>query len=172
MMDDFHNAVNDESGSSRDPDHELARAKQKALVLLSDMDRTESQMRNRLRRSGFSEAAVSEAVDDAINRGYIDDERYASHFIDIMKEKKSRRMITLELENRGISRDMIESAMKEAGEWDEKPLIRKLLLKKIPETGVSDSSVLRRAAASLARKGFQISDIVSVLDTILENRYI
>ena len=155
----------------RNNDDEVTRAAQKVLVLLADMDRTEAELKKRLARYGFSDEAVSAVVEDAGKKGYIDDERYACRYIEIMRKKRSLRRIEYDLEQKGVSTEIIDRCLSEAGD-DEKPLIRKLLLKKLPSEEVPDFQEKNRLIASLSRKGFRVSDIVSVLDTLIENRYI
>ena len=54
----------------------LKRAKQKALSLLQSMDRTKSELRERLLRQDFPEKIADEAVRYVESFGYVDDRRY------------------------------------------------------------------------------------------------
>ncbi|MBQ6377003.1 MAG: regulatory protein RecX, partial [Lachnospiraceae bacterium] len=56
-------------------DKEKTRARKTALVLLTDMDRTEMQLLEKLRKAGFSEEVVRDAVEYVRGFGYINDER-------------------------------------------------------------------------------------------------
>ena len=151
---------------------ETARARRKALAVLSVTDKSEHDLRDRLKRAGFGSEAEEDAVQYVKRYGYLDDRRFAEHYIDVMQNKKSRKKIEFELLNRGIDRSLIEEAFSCAGETDEKELIRKTLLKKFGRQDLTDENVRRKAVQSLGRQGFGVSDILSVLDTILEKRYI
>ena len=59
----------------------LKRAKQKALSLLQSMDRTKSELRERLLRQDFPEKIADEAVRYVESFGYVDDRRYVESFI-------------------------------------------------------------------------------------------
>lgn len=63
------------------PDEEGARALKKIVALVNVSERSESGVRERLARDGFSQQAIDEAVARALDYGYIDDMRYASTLI-------------------------------------------------------------------------------------------
>ena len=169
-MAEFQRRVRPVSGA--ESENEEARARAKALALLADMDRTEKGLTERLIRAGFSQKAAEDALDYVKGYGYVDDMRYAVRYIEKAREGKSRLRIISDLQNRGISSALIDEAMEETGEWDEKELIRKLAVKRISKYPPDDERARDKTASSLARAGFRISDIVSVLDTISETRYI
>ena len=98
--------------------------------------------------------------------GYIDDRRYAKKFIDFAKGKKSRVRIVYDLQQKGVPRDVIDEAFESAEEWDEKDLIRTLAEKKLRSMDTSDPASYTKVASYLARKGFQGSDIMAVLENL------
>ena len=57
------------------------RAKKRALFLLERMDRTESQLCEKLRQNGYPEECVAAAVEYVKQYHYIDDLRYAKQYI-------------------------------------------------------------------------------------------
>ena len=65
-----------------------------------------------------------------------------------------------------MDRGVIGDALTDAGFWDEKPLIREVLLKKRGSLKLSDPRDRQKLAARAARQGFQIYDILSVLDEL------
>ena len=136
---------------------ELTKAKRRALYLLTDMDRTEKELRDKLKKSGYSEDTIARTMEYVRSFGYIDDTRYAEKFIDFAKGKKSRVRIAYDLQQKGVPRDVIDEAFESAEEWDEKDLIRRSM-------DTSDPASYTKVASYLARKGFQGSDIMAVLD--------
>ena len=148
-------------------EEERAGAKKKALALLMDMDRTESGLREKLQKGGFSEDAVDEALDYVRGYGYIDDERYANHFVEVSKSRKSRRRMEYDLAKRGVSRDLIDAAMEKNAPEDERPLIRELAVKKLNRMDAEDPKTRGKLAAYLARQGFKTEDVISVTDELL-----
>ena len=117
---------------------ELTKAKRRALYLLTDMDRTEKELRDKLKKSGYSEDTIARTMEYVRSFGYIDDTRYAEKFIDFAKGKKSRVRIAYDLQQKGVPRDVIDEAFESAEEWDEKDLIRTLAEKKLRSMDTSD----------------------------------
>ena len=143
---------------------ELTKAKKRALYLLTDMDRTEKELRDRLKKAGYSEDTIARTMEYVRSFGYIDDRKYTEKFIYFAKGKKSRVRIVYDLVKKGISGDIIDAAFETVGDWDEKDLIRDLAEKKLRNMDVSDPAVYRRTVSYLTRKGFQGSDIIAVLN--------
>ena len=67
----------------------IRQAEKKALRLLTVSDRTEHQLREKLREGGFPPEAVDAAVEYVRSFHYVDDRRYAESFIRFRKEEKS-----------------------------------------------------------------------------------
>ena len=65
------------------------RAKKRALFLLERMDRTESQLCEKLRQNGYPEECVAAAVEYVKQYHYIDDLRYAKQYIRYHQQKKA-----------------------------------------------------------------------------------
>ena len=110
---------------------ELTKAKRRALYLLTDMDRTEKELRDKLKKTGYSEDKIARTMEYVRSFGYIDDRRYAEKFIDFAKEKKSRVRIACDLAQKGVPRDIIDEDYESAGELDEKDRSRNLAEKKL-----------------------------------------
>jgi regulatory protein len=143
---------------------ELTKAKKRALGLLTDMDRTEQQIRDRLTRSGFSPDVTEAAIAYVKSYGYIDDRRYADHYIEVYRSRKSRLKISFDLQKKGLGKEMIAEAFSRAASFDEKPLIRALLEKKLKSLPADTPNRRQKLLAHLARKGFSTSDIISCID--------
>ena len=150
-------------------EEERAGARKKALVLLTDMDRSESELSEKLKRAGFSDAAVRDALAYVKSFGYVDDDKYASHYVEVMQRKRSRRRIAYDLMKKGLSRDIIEKAVEDEGPLDERPLIRELMKKKMRKQDPSDAKVRAKTIAYLSRQGFKTEDILSVFDAYLDS---
>ena len=68
-------------------------AKNQALRFLEVMDRTESELRKKLKDKDYSDDEVNEAIDFVKSYNYINDERYARIYIESSRNKKSRKKI-------------------------------------------------------------------------------
>ena len=70
------------------------RARKYAMNLLLKKDRTEKELTEKLRRAGYPAQAAQNAVDYVKSFGYIDDERYAAHFLEMGSGKESLKSLT------------------------------------------------------------------------------
>lgn len=142
----------------------LKRAKLKALHLLSDMGRTESQLCDKLKAGGYTEDVVDEAVAYVKSFGYINDLEYARSFVEGRKHKKSRKELFMLLSRKGLDASLIEEALDECcKEEDAREAIQDILRRKrfSPETATEKEK--QKICASLARKGFHYEDIRQVI---------
>lgn len=142
---------------------EIKKAKIKALHILTRMDKTEADLQAGLKRAGFSDEAVEEAVSYVKSFGYIDDQKYAEKYVSYNKDRKSRQKIKFELINKGISKEYIANAFEKCEEFDELEVLRKAVHKKWKGEEKPDEKSLHRLFASLARQGFSSHDIWQVL---------
>ena len=69
----------------------LKRAKQKAMALLQSMDRTKSELKERLVKQEFPEEIADQAVRYVESFGYVDDRRYVESFILSRKDRKEQK---------------------------------------------------------------------------------
>ena len=72
-------------------------AKQKTLQLLERMDRSRRDVETRLKKAGYPEEEIRQAVEYAQSFGYLDDSRYAASLIRRSIHSKSRQKIMQEL---------------------------------------------------------------------------
>lgn len=142
----------------------LKRAKLRAMHLLTDMGRTEAQLRTKLIQSGYPEDITEQAVQYVKSFGYINDAEYARSFILSRKDKKSRREIYAQLSQKGLSEDVIEQAFEECyGDEDTENAIISILEKKHYDPEHTDEYTTQKLMAHLARKGFGYQDIKHVM---------
>lgn len=129
------------------------RAKERMLHLLEASDRTEAELRRRLREGGFPAEAVEAAIDYGKRRRYVDDRRYAENYVSFRAASRSRRQLEAELAARGISRDLARECLEEI-QIDEGEQVRRLLEKRGFDPENADEGERRRTMAFLSRRGF------------------
>lgn len=142
-------------------------ATRKAMRLLEHMDRTEKGLRDKLRQSGFSQDAVDAALAYVQSYGYIDDSRYARTYIAYRMDSKSRQKIIQELIGKGVDKETAVAAWEEEAALnspDERTLLIRTVEKKYAPGTELDEKEMRRLYGYLVRRGFQFSDISSVLE--------
>ncbi len=142
---------------------ELLEAKKKAMSLLKYMDRTEWQLRDKLAAKGFSEEAVEGAVDYVKSFHYLDDYRYAVHFVELHYEQRSRQRMRQDLYQRHVPEEYIDLALESICENDDIALQEALRKITRGETEFSYEEK-QKIAGKLYRKGFRLGDIKRVLD--------
>lgn len=142
----------------------IKRARKRAMFLLEKMDRTESQLRDKLRQGFYAEDIIEDAISYVKGYHYIDDTRYARNYVRYQKERKSKRQIKADLLQKGVDRDVIDSAMESEYEAEaEQELILKWIEKRHYSMENSDRKEKQKMYQFLMRKGFRSEDILRVL---------
>ena len=136
----------------------IRRAKQKAMALLKRSDRTEKELRIKLKQSEYPEMAIDEAVSYVMKYGYVDDERYLENYVFYKKGQKSLRVIEMELQQKGLSKEQIREQI-EKEELNDGEAIQKAIRKKIGAKSELSYEETQKVAAYLYRKGFKEEDI-------------
>ena len=139
------------------------RAKERCLYLLKARDRTEQEIRRKLREGFYPEAAIDYAVEFLKEYRFVDDEKYGRNYIRIYGGRKSRKQLEFELRNRGLDREEIGLLLEE-GDIDEAEQILRYLRKKGYEKDVTPPKECARLAAALGRKGFSFDEIRRVME--------
>ena len=108
----------------------IPRCKKRALHLLEKQDRSEKNLRDKLREGGYSEDVVDIAIDYINEYGYLDDARMAASHIRFYQDSRSKQRLKQDLIGKGISSDVIDRVLEEEYTGDETALIERLLEKK------------------------------------------
>jgi len=140
------------------------RAKKRALHLLEQMDRTEFQLRQKLKGDHYPDFLVDEAVEYVKSYHYIDDLRYAESYLRYQQEKKSRLQMKNTLLKRGVPADLIDQAFEEEYVADEGELIARILEKRGYDPEKAGPDEKRRTYQYLLRRGFSVSEIRRCMD--------
>lgn len=142
----------------------LKRAKLRAMHLLTDMDRTESQLRTKLKQGLYPDEIVEQALNYVKSFGYVEDENYAKRFVDSKKSVKSRKEIYAALCQKGIAKETIERAVEACYEEEgEQEAIRRILEKKHFFDKQATEAERTKIYGYLMRKGFWCEDIRQVI---------
>lgn len=141
----------------------VRRIKERILYLLGDMDRSESDIRQKLTGNGYTSTYIDSAIEQVKAYGYIDDRRYAISYAKSLIDGRHAgpALIRQKLYAKGISRDIIDSIETEL-QFDESEQIEAALLRKnfTKEDVVnSDYDTRRKLYGYLMRKGFSSSAI-------------
>lgn len=144
----------------------LKRAKLRAMHLLTDMARTESGLREKLKQGMYPEDIIEEALNYVRSFGYLNDRQYAENFIESRKGRKSKKEIYALLCNKGVSAEQIEEAFEACyPEEGEQEAIRRIIEKKRVDVSHASWEELQKLCGYLSRKGFRYEDINRVIRT-------
>lgn len=131
-------------------------AKSKALRYVSFKLLSEKELFSKLQSKGFDDDTIRIVVDDLKAMGYINDKIYAQKFVfDRSKLKpKSKKMLKMELNNRGISDDIIDEVL-DNFEYDEVTIAERLIRKKFGKYDLNDPKIETKVISFLMHRGFQ-----------------
>lgn len=145
---------------------------QYALRLLTIKDRTCAELADKLRRKGFNEDVTRSVIEEMKGLGYVDDKKYAMHFTEVRATYNlfGPYRIRVELEKRGIPKDMAEDALRCIfQEGREEASALELAKQWITKKGADDrEKAYRRLYGYLARRGFAPDVIKATLRQVLE----
>ncbi|MCR5790848.1 MAG: RecX family transcriptional regulator [Lachnospiraceae bacterium] len=150
----------------------LKRARLYTMNLLQKQDRTERDLRRKLKEGLYDEKLIDGAIAYVKDYGYLDDVRYAFQFIRLKASKYSFAEMRGKLAEKGVSREDFEEALaqaKEEGFVDddaETEAIRRLIRKKCPDPATLSETDRNRLYASLYRKGYAVSAVEKVLEEL------
>lgn len=145
-------------------------AKKKALRILEQMDRTESELCLKLKQKGYSEKDTEQAVAYVKSFGYLDDVRYAERFVINKQRTKSKQEIYALLSQKGVARDVIQEAIEKGYiGYSEIETIQHLFHKKGLSVEKSGAEEKQKFYGYLLRRGFHSEDIRQVLQVSFRN---
>lgn len=145
------------------------RAKLRAMNLLQKRAYTEKLLRDKLKEGFYPDNILEEAVEYVKSFHYIDDLQYAVDYITCHEERKSRKMLEMQLLNKGISRETIQEAFRcweeLGGNQDVTAMICKLLEKKHYHQNC-DNKEKNRIYMYLLRKGFSPEQVQRAMELL------
>ncbi len=153
----------------------LRRCRERCLYLITDAEKTEARLREKLRASGrYPEDIIDEAMDFLRSYDFLNDRRFAERLIQRYAGSKSLREIEQKLYQRGVSRADAQAALsayREAGETAEEQellAVQKLIQKKCRSTAEIGREERQKLLQSILRRGFSYSLASKALALSLE----
>ncbi len=140
----------------------LFRAKEKALNLLSFRNHSREELINKIKNS-CDKISAEKAVDKMEQLGLVNDKDFANKYaFDLVNIKKfSYNRIKMELNKKGIERDVIDEVLNELC-IDEVSQINELLETKF-KTKVQTEKGKRQVVNALIRMGYNLSEILNAI---------
>lgn len=141
------------------------RARERVLFLLKSTDKTEQELRRKLKEGYYPQEAIDYAIDFLKNHRFINDEDYARRYVEFNSRRKSERQIRFELQRKGLDKETVGDILKEQP-VDEAAIIRDYIRKKRLCPELMDAREKSKVMASLGRKGFSYEAVSRVLGEI------
>jgi regulatory protein len=114
------------------------------------------EVRDRLSRAGFSDEIIESVIEEAVERGWLDDAAFAVLWVRdrLLTKPKGRALLRRELRVKGVPEEHIDRALAEV-EVDEEALIAQVIEQYMPRYRRLDPKTReRRLYALLMRRGF------------------
>jgi len=144
------------------------RALQQALLYLGYRARSESEIRQNLRKHEIPEPVIEETLDRLRRDGFANDDQFARAWVENRNNfrPRGRRLLALELRQKGLTDDAIHSALQGV---DDEALAYEAGLKKANRLRNRDGSEFRRKLSDfLARRGFSYSIIAPTVNRLYQ----
>ncbi len=143
------------------------KARSYALTLLRYRDRSENELRERLRRKGFLPEDIDDVLDNFRAAGLLDDRSYAEN---LKRQAVTNKMLGYEsvrrfMQQRGLSRELIDETLAYNEETEFRNM-RKLIEKKLKIlASCPEPKRTRTLTGFLMRKGYRMGLIRKALHT-------
>ena len=150
----------------------LEKARLSALRLISIRPRSTEEVRRRLEKQGFAAEEIDIAVMRLRESGLLGDAAFASAWVDNRTtfRPRGRRLLTLELRQKGVDGQTIEQVMQDLP--DEESLAYESGLRAAKRLAGEDWETFRRKlSGSLGRKGFSYETVATVVRRIWQEMH-
>ena len=140
-----------------------------AFGLLKFRPRSEYELRQRLKRRGFSESAVEETLFFLKEKKFVDDLEFVRIWVQSrLKKPLGINRIRQELKIKGIEKDLIEQALKDiTDKYSEDRVVKELACRRWGRLKhVQPQKARRRLFLFLLRRGFSIDKIQEAINQI------
>lgn len=142
-----------------------------ALNLLSFRQRSEKEIFTALKRKGYEEFYIENAIDYCRDQKYLDDRAFAKAFIKdkLNINKLGGQRIKFELQKKGVSQEIIDEVLV-LDKDDQLEAAFKLAEKKLPSYRNDDrNAVYRKLSGFLQRKGYPFDIVSKVMREVLKD---
>lgn len=144
----------------------LERCKRKAVTYLKFCDRTEAELRQKLKQQMYLEEIIEQTIAYLYRCGYLDDARYVELFVNRNVNIHSRKWMEMKLMQKGIPREQLLDML--GDEYSEEEPIRRAIQKKMKNGQITDREQREKILAYLYRQGFGLQKSKKILEEYAE----
>ena len=143
-----------------------------ALKYLSYRQRSIKEARDHLKRKGYEETIIEKTLDYLLEKNYLNDYEFANSFIRDKSylNKYGIKKIRYELINKGVSKEIIEKTLKFDKDEEYSNALTLANKKMRSYKNLDNSSIYRKLAGFLQRKGYRFDTVSKVLKEVLDEK--
>lgn len=142
----------------------IPRAKRKAISYLEKTNRTEQEVRDKLRRELYQEEIVEVAIKYLHSYSYLNDEWVVGNFIRTNQSNHSRKWMEMKLLQKGIDKETLQNLFGE--EYSEEFAIQKEINKKLKGREQPTWEEKNKIMTFLYRKGYNMQEVRRAMEKI------
>lgn len=142
------------------------------LDALTGQARSRRELRDKLRKKAVPDELAEHLLDRFTEVGLVDDAAFARSWVSHRQHSRglARRALSQELQRKGVDRETAQAALDDLDPKQEEEAARTLVRKRLRSLhGVDHSTVTRRLAGMLARKGYPAGLAFAVVRDELEH---
>lgn len=147
-------------------DSERLKATDKALNFLSNRAKTKKQVKEYLEKKGYTEKTVIAVMEKLIEYKYVSDENYAEDYVRVYSSKKGKRLIEMELKQKGVSDIDMQNALDSIENEEESAL---KIAEKYMKFKEKSKENLLKCYKYLLSKGFDYDLAKQTIEKVKEN---
>lgn len=154
-------------------DEERNQAYMKALRMIGRRPHSTSEVKRKLKEQGIEQAVIEWTCELLKKQNYINDEEFAKMWTEhrIYSQKKGRNLVRQELQQKGVSKELVKDAMEAIDPDEELQGALKLGQNKWKQTSGTVLDRKRKTGAYLLRRGFTNSIVSKTLAVLSQNHH-
>lgn len=145
--------------------------KSDALRLLGARPRSVEELRGRLKMKRYSRESIEEVIELLKRQGLLDDAKFAKLFAasSLHSRPVGKRRLAVEMKKKGLAAGLIDGALADLGEYDEKAAAKELIANKFRRTtGLAPQKKKAKFFGFLKRRGFSNEAIFAALSDLFK----
>ena len=161
------NFISEEELGKIQLESERATVFDKSLDYITKSQKTEKQVRDKLKEKGYLKETVDYVIGKLKEYKFVDDEEYVKSYIRIYQNKKGKKLLEYELRLKGVRKDIIERVFEEI-DIDQKDPCAEIMKKHLRGKEWTKEN-LSKAYKYVLSKGFSYEEASYALSKLKEN---
>ncbi len=135
-----------------------------AVYLLNFKNRTRKELTDKLKSKGYSDSEIDDTMDKLTAYNYVNDGNYTLSYIKSNMNKKGKKLICIELMEKGIDKAVIDENFETISEdYGEEDKIEAIYNKRFSEADLYDAKTRNRIFSYFVRRGFSFDKISKIV---------